>query len=867
MRIRKVPAAICAVLLALAAAAAAACAPQGADGGKDENATTVTYMVDGRVWLELEVPDASVQAPENPVKEGYDFIGWYEDESFVTPFVLADYAASEDRTDITVYARFELSLGAGRYEDEYISVSPATEGKKHDDSFYWEYATGVQTYLYVELTSADLGGADKVGLPLNFDLGGDDELDFAVKKDYTFDWYEGDWSTPNGAQMFSLGYGSNIQLLAVSDSSSVVHRYLVDLYVLHDYSVELYANIYETKPFAELTVIEQQRLPADVRIYETSFDFKGYLRYDVQDDRYVTFDRSQPVMSDLKLYQQYEDVTVTADADGGVLEEEIVIEPYRKERKLPVPVKEGYDFVGWRTEEGIFASSAGSTRENMLSDETDARSLTAVYEAKKYYQSFSGGKTTVRPLDVSIEYTDEDTIGEVRSMTYTLNGSPVELDEENSFAYGGAVTLAGAPASGDFRFTDEEGKVVEGGEIAAWSYAEGQVFSLEFLLSFDSMDAGTVEGVWCAQGEEPQLPVPEKEGFVFGGWFTKNSPYAAGAEQIEEMPARSLTLYASWTSEGAVGEVDYSLNTDKKTLSVSGYKEGEEVVVPEVAGNLTVTRVSNFTPDSGSVAAKLRRITLPETVTSVSGNAFSRLTALEEVFFLCKESVNLGQSVLPHVNDTVLYFAGTCSAGGGSTIYLDGEDSKYIDNNYTWANNIGVSSAYLKTVTNYPENPSALYTKADGIWYRLTGSSAAVCSFQGGLSGSVTVPASVEYEGKQYAVTALDEFAFCELDEITSLTLPEGLKTMGRYAVLKLHGLQQLSLPASLEKLEELSVFSLLSLQSVSYAGTKEQWSEVEKPASRPGDTWINGVQTTISFTCEGGTLTEAEWRGNVPEA
>ena len=304
MRFRKVAAAICAVLLALAAAAAAACAPKGPQGGTDENATTVTYMVDGKVWLELEVSDASVQAPENPVKEGYDFIGWYEDESFVTPFVLADYAASEDRTDITVYARFELSLGAGRYEDEYISVSPATEGKKHDDSFYWEYATGVQTYLYVELTSADLGGADKVGLPLNFDLGGDDELDFAVKKDYTFDWYEGDWSTPNGAQMFSLGYGSNIQLLAVSDSSSVVHRYLVDLYVLHDYSVELYANIYETLPFGELTVIEQQRLPADVRIYETSFDFKGYLRYDAQNDRYVTFERWRPALSELKLYQE-----------------------------------------------------------------------------------------------------------------------------------------------------------------------------------------------------------------------------------------------------------------------------------------------------------------------------------------------------------------------------------------------------------------------------------------------------------------------------------------------------------------------------------------------------------------------------------
>ena len=144
--------------------------------------------------------------------------------------------------------------------------------------------------------------------------------------------------------------------------------------------------------------------------------------------------------------------------------------------------------------------------------------------------------------------------------------------------------------------------------------------------------------------------------------------------------------------------------------------------------------------------------------------------------------------------------------------------------------------------------------------------SAAVCSFQNGLSGSVTVPASVEYEGKQYTVTALDEFAFYDMSGITSLSLPEGLTSMGRYALLKLHGLKQLSLPASLKKLENLSAFALPALQSVSYAGTKEQWTAVDKPALSPGDTWINGVQTTISFTCKGGTLTEVEWRGNVPE-
>ena len=855
MRFKKIISALCAALSALfVAAGIAACASPQSDVGHGTDVPVVTYMVDGRVWQRLEVPDDSVQAPEDPVKEGYDFIGWYEDEYFAVPFVLADYAAQPGRADITVYARFELSLGAGRYEDEYISVSPATEGKKHDDSFYTGYGGSVQTYLYVELTSADLGGAHMVGMPFNFDLGGDEELDFTVGDGLTFVWYEGDWSVPNGAQMFTLGYGSNIQLLAVSDSSSVVRRYLVDLYVLHDYSVKLYADRYSAQPFEELTVIEQQRLPADVPIYETSFGFKGYLAYDEQNDMYISFDRSQPVMSDLKLCQQYEAVQIAADADGGELDEDIVIEPYRKGLYLPVPEKEGYDFLGWRTEDGFFTTASGYMRENMLSDTTDARSLTAVYEAKKYYQISYGEKTQVRPLTVQIAYTDEHTVGEVGSLTYTLGNSPVELDDNNSFSYGDEVTLAGAPDAGDFRFKDESGNVVAGGNIPAWNYAEGQIFVLEYLVSLNGSGVEVPEGLWFAQGDDLQLPQPQREGYIFDGWYTKASPYYSGAEQLEVMPARSFTLYASWMSDEAVGEVDYSLNSDG-TLSVSAYLGGEEVVVPEVAGNLSVTAVSGLNPASG-VAARVKKITLPETVTEVG--RLDRLAALEEVYFLYEGCVQLSQGILAPANDVILYFAGTYSGGTSSkTLYLSVEDTPDIPSG-SWApNNIGIGTEPLKAVTNYLNAPSAQYVKTGGIWYRLTGDSAGVCAFQKGLSGSVSVPAAVEYEGKSYAVTSLDGFAFCDTDQITSITLPEGLVDLDKYAVCKLSGLEELWLPSSASVFEELSVYALPSLSSVHYAGTKLQWTELQKDSN-----WINGVHNELEFTCADGVLTESEWRG-----
>lgn len=45
--------------------------------------------------------------------------------------------------------------------------------------------------------------------------------------------------------------------------------------------------------------------------------------------------------------------------------------------------------------------------------------------------------------------------------------------------------------------------------------------------------------------------------------------------------------------------------------------------------------------------------------------------------------------------------------------------------------------------------------------------------------GSVTIPQTVEYGGKCFPVTALGEGAFSLCSDITSVTLPEGITTIG----------------------------------------------------------------------------------------
>lgn len=61
-----------------------------------------------------------------PEKAGYTFEGWFEDETFSTPFDFEEYAANEDRTDITVYAKFEGYLSYEENDDGGYTVTGLT---------------------------------------------------------------------------------------------------------------------------------------------------------------------------------------------------------------------------------------------------------------------------------------------------------------------------------------------------------------------------------------------------------------------------------------------------------------------------------------------------------------------------------------------------------------------------------------------------------------------------------------------------------------------------------------------------------------------------------------------------------------------
>lgn len=74
-----------------------------------EDAVQISYFADGQPWRTQTV-QGGVATPETipaPTKEGYIFEGWYEDETFETPFDLEAFMAEQDKSSIAVHARFD----------------------------------------------------------------------------------------------------------------------------------------------------------------------------------------------------------------------------------------------------------------------------------------------------------------------------------------------------------------------------------------------------------------------------------------------------------------------------------------------------------------------------------------------------------------------------------------------------------------------------------------------------------------------------------------------------------------------------------------------------------------------------------------
>ena len=419
----------------------------------DPNATyyTVTFDLnggDGSIAPRDYAAGYKMELP-TPTRDGYRFVGWQDafGEKFDNSSLMPD-------NDLILYAQWEPVVTS--YEDEFVYFKPATEGVKDPDTKLEYDDLDLTGFVYVELTSDMLGGRHKVGEENNFDFTRGVEMEYSVKSGYTLQWWrDRDFSVANGAQRFTLNYGSNFQFLTVSSNQQTRATYLIDFYVLHDYQVKLHTNIYDENPYETVWVIENRTFASDTEAYQMKdfeFDKRVYWDEDAGWGEWKAFDYSTPITQDWDLYQTYKPYTVEAELDGGTLDGELSIIPYTEYQQLPVPEKEGYDFIGWQLpdaendKEDYFADITGfnstlllgggrSTRTNVYFD-----TLTAVWLPKHYHKVTDGDEVSFEETVPVVTYTDRS-MNEINEVIYVVKGTPYVLPEK--VVYEGSLEFCG----------------------------------------------------------------------------------------------------------------------------------------------------------------------------------------------------------------------------------------------------------------------------------------------------------------------------------------------------------------------------------------------------------------------------------------
>lgn len=173
----------------------------------------------------------------------------------------------------------------------------------------------------------------------------------------------------------------------------------------------------------------------------------------------------------------------------------------------------------------------------------------------------------------------------------------------------------------------------------------------------------------------------------------------------------------------------------------------------------------------------LKKLTLPSTITSIGSGAFLNNYSLQSITCNATTPPSLGENAFNHnISTTVKVPLSSIAA------YRQAEG---------W-----------KNFTNYYGGEVI----ADGITYRIDENDAMVAAAEATLT-EANIPSSVEFEGNQYPVIKINDRVFSGNTNLTSVTLPESLTTLGDRAFDFCCNLESIIIPSSVNSIG-ISAFS-----------------------------------------------------------
>jgi uncharacterized protein (TIGR02145 family)/uncharacterized repeat protein (TIGR02543 family) len=216
---------------------------------------------------------------------------------------------------------------------------------------------------------------------------------------------------------------------------------------------------------------------------------------------------------------------VAFDANGGTVTPDsgTVLEGWKID-SLPTPIRDGYNFKGW------FSADTGG---RVITEDSLVRSITlyAQWTLNTYTITFDANGGTVTP--------DTGTTGDGWKLASLP--TPVKSVKVNNFGKTAYYTFNGwfTDATGGEAVTDSTVFSNDVTIYAQWTFNTYKI-ALDANGGTVTPDSGTiVDGL-----KFESLPTPERDGYIFNGWFTEAT---SGKAVTEDSVFTGNKVYAQWT--------------------------------------------------------------------------------------------------------------------------------------------------------------------------------------------------------------------------------------------------------------------------------------------------------------------------------
>ena len=361
---------------------------------------------------------------------------------------------------------------------------------------------------------------------------------------------------------------------------------------------------------------------------------------------------------------------------------------------------------------------------------------------------------------------------------------------------------------------------------------------------------------WNKVAQSTSYVDPGKSGDVVMSF----KPTEAGTFDLKVTAGSSTTVLETTTVKIASSEqvvvdnVTYLCTPDYQRARVIGFEDEDRTIT-------SVTIPSTVTTKNGKSCKviaigdnafynwySLRTVTISEGVQTIGYEAFaycsnlnrinlpSTLTSIDEgIFYGCRSLT----SVASYIQNPS---AGSDKTFANRSWNEETEDNDYFPSPATLYVPIGTKAKYeaLSGWTWFAaiEEGEPKEAVVDGLRYAYStgGTTATVIqddSYKDKDLTEVNIPATVKIDGKDYSVTAIGDEAFMRCFYITSLTLPNTLKTIGEYAFWNCSGLKVITIPASVKEIGESAFACMYGLRTVI--------SRIEEPFEINKNTFVEG--------------------------